>query len=348
MEDVTFDYSNLKTFSGYYKDSNLLKRSASGGAASILSETIIKNGGVVFGTDFSSDFQDAVYLCIDNIGDLERIKGSKYISTSKRMVYNGEDRNVYDVVFEKIKERRLVLFVGLGCDIGGLYQYLKKHTVDVSNLFTVDLICHDPALKEIHRQYISNLQKKYGSPIVRYSMKYKTKNWISPHLYAEFENGKIFDRPFYDTDFGMMFRYYSPLGCYKCKFKGSDHCSDITIGDHWGLSKFNSKYNVMGMSIFFVRTEKGMNLVSKINENDFYISDFDTHEALINNPMYYMCREKPFDYNNFVYVIEQKGLHVAAVKKVGLLKYCLKTNYSLQKIINRIPMKFKKTFFTKD
>ena len=172
IEDVVFDSFNLKTYSGYYVDNDKLINSASGGAVSAISEAIISRGGVVFGASYSDDFKRAEYRCIDSLDGLELLKGSKYCETSKEIVINNETKSCYAVLEEKIKENRLILFVGLGCDIGAVLTYCESKKLDTSNLFTIDILCHGPTTALVHRQYIEGLEKKHRSKIKSFNVRY--------------------------------------------------------------------------------------------------------------------------------------------------------------------------------
>ena len=149
---MAFDCSGLKAYSGYYRDTQKLLQSASGGAASVLAQAVIRNGGAVFGASYSADFRTAEYSYIERPEDLGRLKGSKYIPTLKRVLVDGEYVPLWPLVAEKLKKGKEILFTGLGCDVAALKSYLKANHVDFSRLYTVDLICYGPAIPEVHRQ----------------------------------------------------------------------------------------------------------------------------------------------------------------------------------------------------
>ena len=175
MNNINQD--TLCAYSGYYKDANTLRQSSSGGAASILSQIIIRNNGTVFGAVYSPDFREAEFACIEQEEELFRLKGSKYIQTQKRVFINGEYVLLWPLVAEKLKAGREVLFTGLGCDVAALYSYLRANHVDTSKLYTIDLICFGPAILEIHRQYIESLERKYHSRIKSFTVRHKLTGW---------------------------------------------------------------------------------------------------------------------------------------------------------------------------
>ena len=322
---MSFDCSGLTAYSGYYKDTQRLLQSASGGAANVISEAIIKNGGVVFGACYSPDFRTAEFACVESLEDLGRLKGSKYIPTLKRVLLDGEYVPLWPLVAEKLKEGREVLFTGLGCDVAALKSYLKANHVDSSRLYTVDLICFGPAIPEVHRQYVEALEKKYHSHLKSFTVRHKAKGWTPIHIRAEFENGREFLTPFYESDYGIAFSAYTREQCYKCKFKGANHQADITVGDYWGLTLEMAGWNKNGVSIFLVRSEKGEELLRKIDQQEFSLRPEDVNFAVEHNTMYYESRKKPENYGKFGKFCDDlmsRGLHRAIENHIGLKKYC--------------------------
>ena len=311
IEEAGFDYTRLKTYSGYYLDKDKLLKSASGGAVSVISEAIIRQGGVVFGVVYSDDFKRAEYKCAETLDDLEALKGSKYCETVKEIVTETGPRSVYEVLGEKLREGRTVLFVGLGCDVGGAKAYCERSGLDTSRLYTIDILCHGPTTASVHRQYVEGLERDHNSKLKSFTVRYKKEGWTPPYIHAEFENGDVFDTPFYQSDYGAAFSRYSLHGCYSCRFRGADHASDITCGDFWGLIESMSGWNPDGVSIMFVRTPKGEELTDMIDREVYHIESADTAFALSNNRWYYKCRTRDKHYESFDKDLKEKGLNYA-------------------------------------
>ena len=95
----------IKSYSGYINNNDELLTTSSGGIATALSKVVINNNGCVFGARYSSDFYYVEYCCIDNIEDLDQIKGSKYAKAASN--------NCYETLSKKLAEGRTVLFIGL-------------------------------------------------------------------------------------------------------------------------------------------------------------------------------------------------------------------------------------------
>ena len=316
-----FDTSTLHAYSGYFNDTEKLLQSSSGGGASALSAEILTGGGAIFGACYSEDFKRAEFACIEREEDLFRLKGSKYIETDKRIFQGNKYVSLWPIVAEKLEAGKKVLFIGLGCDVAALKAFLSNKKVDTSNLYTVDLICMGPTFQEVHRQYIENLERKYQSRIINFTVRHKAKGWTPPYILAEFENGKKFSTLFYGTDYGIAFGSYARRVCYGCKFRGKNHQADITVGDFWGLKPGMKGYNPNGVSIFLVRTEQGEELIRKIDREKFTIEPADVDFAVEHNPMYYKRREIPEDYDKFCEDLKSVGLHRAIINHLGIKRY---------------------------
>lgn len=241
---------DVAVYGSYLTDDAKILQSASGGIATALSEFMLQQGGYVVGVTYSNDFHKAEYTIVDRVSDLQKLKGSKYIDCDKK--------NIYSEVKKLIDAGQKVLFFGLPCIVGALYKFIGERP---ENLLTCELICHGPTYAKVHSDYIEFLEKKYKSKIVDFSVRHKNGAWTPGYLYAEFENGHIFQRPFHETEYGFAFYVLSKKSCYNCKFKGNNRQADIMIGDFWGATEADAFWNKNGVSVIFAETEKGNSFV---------------------------------------------------------------------------------------
>ena len=72
-----------------------------------------------------------------------------------------------------------------------------------------------------------------------------------------------------------------------------------------------SGWNDNGVSIMFVKTPKGKQLIGMIDKKHFHIEQADTSFALENNKMYFECRSKEKNYDKFGKDLSENGLHYA-------------------------------------
>ena len=301
----------MEVYSGYVKSKTKLLNSSSGGVATSLAERIIEIGGVVFGVRYTDDFYSAEFCKVDSICDLKQIQGTKYINASKKYLFEN--------LPEALSSNRYVLIFGLGCDIAAVRAFCKNKDLNTDRLFCVDILCHGPAPQIIHENFIKELEKKYKGKIVEYSVRYKYKGWYPFYVRAVFDNGKVYLKPFSNTDFGIAFYNVANPLCTKCCFKGEKHQGDICVGDYWGIQPNSSTWNYYGVSVIVIQNEKGKRLLGFL-DNSFFIEPASKDIFLMGNPMYYESRKELFDNDVFIKCLEKNGLHFA-VKKLLVDKH---------------------------
>ncbi len=316
-----FDITALHAYCGHLCNNQELFKSSSGGVTSALSKMIISKGGSVFGVKYSDDYYSAHYCIVTEESQINTIIGSKYIYTGKQIEYNGIIMSVFEAIEKELALGKDVLFFGLGCDVAAVKNYLDNKHIDASRIFLVDIICQGPTLSKVQESYLKNLEHKYSSEVVDFSVRYKKFGWKPPYIHVEFANGKKYEEAFYGSDFGFAFQNYSNKGCYNCQYRGLNRYSDVTIGDYWGLKKDDKEYNRNGVSLMIVRTEKGDQLIQSINPQIFIINNADIIKALTNNPMYYECRKLYKNHENFKNNLNTVGLHKAVMIELGTFKY---------------------------
>jgi len=247
----------LTSYAALNKNNAERKNSSSGGIFILLAEKVISAGGVVFGAAMSEDNRAVHHIEIDNMDEISRMMGSKYLQSSLE--------DVLTKIKSELEKGRTVLFTGTPCQINGLKKYLIK---PYDNLILVDIICHGVPSPQVWKSYTNYIENRYCSTIKEVSFRYK-KTCLE----------KIGIKPLYNGDrevfiansknsFMRMFlkNYCLRESCYQCVsklIKGSD----ITLGDFWGVEESAPEMSDgMGTSIVFVRTEKGMALFESIKE----------------------------------------------------------------------------------
>ena len=118
-------------FAAWAKDRLVRMNSATAGAFSAMAQCVLSQGGVICGAS-NVDGIHVKHICIENISELYRIQGSKYTQSNAK--------GIYKAVFRYLKQGRFILFSGTGCQVAGLYSYLRKRKYK-GRLITVDLIC---------------------------------------------------------------------------------------------------------------------------------------------------------------------------------------------------------------
>ncbi len=296
---------DIAVYGGYIDDEEKLMRSVSGGIATALAERMVEEGGYVAGVAYSDDFYRAEYIITKERGDLERLKGSKYIEVDKK--------DIYSRVKRLLDGGERVLFIGLPCAVAGLYAFLGAR---VERLLTCELVCHGPTIARVHEEYIAYLEKKHRSKIVAFSVRHKKKDWFSACLCAKFKNGKTFEKPFYNTEYGFAFSIFGREACYRCPFKGDNRRGDIMVGDFWGATERDMFWNEKGVSVVFAETEKGNRALMNLQSIRLFPTTFE--RAVAHNPAVVHSRRKDPKCEKFEKWFQKRGLLYAARRCIGV------------------------------
>lgn len=310
MQDI-FSDNEIQAYAGYFLGEDKLKQSSSGGAATAVSEAVIRKGGVVFGVRYSSDFLDAEYGRADSILDLHSFKGSKYISVKKRIMWDGKYVSVFSAVEEDLISEKIVLFIGSGCCLFALQKYLKQKKVSFAKLYMIEHICDGVTDDLVHREFVSCLKNRFHSKVTQFNVRYKKNGWVPPYIFAKFENGELYERQFSLSDYGYAFSNYKLKKCYHCSFKGAYHPGDLVVGDYWGCCQGMEEYNPNGVSLMIVQSEKGKDLLDFIDTDDFSIKKTDARYALYHNKKYFISHEPFGKWALFDDTIKKSGLRNA-------------------------------------
>lgn len=266
---------NLQAYAAVNMDAQMLDRSSSGGIFTIIAESILADGGVVFGAAFSEDFRCVNHIAIESKEELEALRGSKYLQSSIG--------NTYRQTKDYLETGRKVLFTGTPCQIAGMYGFLKK---SYTNLYTLDVICHGVPSPLAWEKYLEYHEKKAGEKILQAYFRIKNPSWKEFSLQLLFCNGKEYRKKHYNDMYMRCFLKNLDLrpSCYACKFKLDDMKADCTLGDFWGIEGVlpEAAYQ-KGVSLVLVRTEKGNALLSGVMDK-LWIQKVDVPQALAGNP----------------------------------------------------------------
>lgn len=246
----------IELYSLNIKDSNIREKSTSGGAFFAIAQYVISRGGYVYGVAFNDNFE-AVHICAENMNEVQRCMKSKYIQSNMEGIYNE--------IAERTKSK-LVLFSGTPCQVEALSRFPN---VNRDNLILVDIICHGVPSPKLWRKYLIEKEKKYGkikNIITRDKERYGSS--LSETI-IEFENGKEYREVLDKDDYMRAFmRGYSLRNtCYRCRYKGRNRKSDITIGDFITAMDYIQSANIsLGMSLVIANSDKGQQIMQLVND----------------------------------------------------------------------------------
>lgn len=246
-------------------DENIRLESSSGGIFTELAKSIILKNGVVYGAAYDEQFT-VRHCCVESEADLRKLRGAKYAESNLG--------NTYKDILNRLKKGQFVLFSGTPCQVAGLKSFVRK---DFHNLFCVDFVCYGVPSPEAWKAYIEFRSKEDadGKRPCSINLRSKETGW-SRYQYSnvfEYDNGEKHSVLSFQSLYMKMFTgdYISRQSCENCNFKGYNRCSDITLGDFWGIWDIDPEMDDnKGTSVVLLQSEKGKKLWEEIKDKIKY------------------------------------------------------------------------------
>lgn len=242
-----------KVYALWSKDKKTRAESTSGGFFSVLAESVIRNGGVVFGASWAPDFLSVRHVKVDKLEDLALIRKSKYVES--------DSRAAIEQCSELLIAGRTVLFSGTPCQVAAVQKRAGEHR---QNLVTCDFVCHGTPRADVFASYIDELEKQEKASVTRYEFRNKDKGWNNWRILYSLSNGRTKTMPPQNDPFylGFLKGVFLRTPCYTCPFSTIHRISDFTLGDCWRVAASHPQYDDNGgTSLVFVNTEKAEGLL---------------------------------------------------------------------------------------
>ncbi len=243
QEGYIFQHSNKK----------IRKESTSGGAFTAISEYILKNGGVVYGVGFDSNF-NVKHIRITQEKDLYKFRNSKYVQS--------DPNSTFLQVLDDLKKNLLVCYSGTACQIEGLKAFLRK---DYENLITVDVVCRAVPSPLLWKKYFDYRNNQKNIKKIYFREKFYGYKYSNLSIYNE--NDCIYHNGI-DTD-PYLRAFFSNIACrpscYNCHFKEQLHKSDFTIWDCFEVDKFSKDFDDdLGTTRVLINSQRGRKIFDNI------------------------------------------------------------------------------------
>lgn len=328
-------HSPQKGFAAIAKDEFTYKTTTSGGIATVISNNIIKQKGVVYGTGLEDGKIKVIRIEKDK--DLNKIKGSKYVHSYVE--------NSYRKIKKDLELGLKVLFIGTPCQINGLQLFLRKK---YENLYTIDLICHGvPTQKFLYDEKKSKSKRDIPIKFISFrnenGYEIKIEDEFSTRIEKDYNN-----RYYYAFLNAIIYRE----NCYDCKYAKNKRCGDITLGDFWGLKTELLFEHKKGVNCVLVNTDKGIELFNDI-KHDIYYKETGLEEIIAGNDQLRKPSEKHKKRDLFLKYYLKKG-YKSAMKKavfpdfyikktIKNIKNNIKTNKTIYEMYKKI-----RSFFCKE
>ncbi len=269
-------------------DTELLKKSASGGIFATMAKSIITEGGVVYGASLwlENGKVQCEHVPVESIDDLHKIQGSKYVQSSTD--------GIFSAVRSQLKTGRNVLFGGTSCQVASLKKFLGK---DYENLLTVDLVCHGVPNIQVLQEYLDYKSSQIGEEIIDFTFRVregKNKPYVLT-ITSKDKAGKIHKHyeSLRDSSFYRLFMArgcYRP-SCYNCPFASISKPADITLGDFYPSDKdisIKQQFSTIELlSTVITHNKKGNTVISCLENHGLQLVSHSTddlinrHEQLI-------------------------------------------------------------------
>ncbi len=320
-------YSNKKpnTCYAYMAKDEIRIKSSSGGAFYELAKYFIKNNGYVSGVVLNKEYE-AMHIVSNIPEDIERMRGSKYIQSNTKHCY----KEIKELLEKNIK----ILFTGTPCQVAGLKSYINK---DYKNLYCIDIVCHGVPSKIVFKKYIEEE-----------CLENNNEKWISTQFRDKSYNGW---RDFYVTTItdnnhhsvnqkddifikAFLKDICLRISCEKCPYSKFPRQGDITIGDFWGIDKYNKDFDdKKGTSVIFVNNNKGKTLLNILKNDAKLCKKVNKKYAINNNPN--LIKPSVFHKNRRIFFkdLETKSLKDSLEKNINdkcdimILNYWFAVNY---------------------
>lgn len=240
-----------------HKDIHEVETSRSGAAFIAISDYILDNGGIVYGVGYKDHFR-VVHKRAATKDERNEFKGSKYVQS----YLDG----IFKQVKEDLKKGYTVLFSGTPCQTAGLNSFVGKKLRE--NLILVDIVCHGVPSPYIWRDYLTYIENKYKSKVVKVDFRDKSRIGWSGHIESFiFENGNKIESVIFKDLF--LKNLISRPSCSVCHFANFNRPSDFTIGDYWGWNRISNNFNSdnKGCSLLFINSQKGHELFKTISHS---------------------------------------------------------------------------------
>ncbi len=219
------DNSNNKPicYSAYSKDMVARMKSSSGGIFFELAKAVFAQNGVVVGAAVGND-GEVESRAIEKIEEIDCLLGSKYVQNNTKDIF------VY--VLKLLKDKRIVAFCSTPCQCNALIKFFGGKRPE--GLLLIDFICHGVPSEMVWKKYLSHITK--GNELKDVSFRDKRIDWGNFGMKISTNEVEYFSKH-QDDPYMKLFlgnRILRP-SCYKCRSKGENRFSDITLGDFWGI-----------------------------------------------------------------------------------------------------------------
>ena len=250
---------SIQVYAVKHRNMDTRMASRSGGIFTALSDWVLRDEGVIYGCILGKNFE-ALHTRAVTAAERNKMRGSKYIPSSMG--------DVFKQVKEDLIVGRKVLFSGTSCQVAGLLAYLEKN---YNNLLCVDIVCHGVPSPTVWKSYLKWQEYKNKAKCEHVNFRNKVDFGWNAHVETlkmktvdgaiKAVNSKIFKTIYYSHNILRP-------SCYYCPYKSTEHPSDITIADYWGIEKAAPGFSDnRGVSLVLVNNKRGVTAFQNVKKD---------------------------------------------------------------------------------
>ncbi len=230
-----------KYYAGFKKNKEERRKSASGGIADAIAQYVIQKGGYICAAAWIDG--ELKHIITNNYNDFNYMRGSKY--------FQSKIGHCYKEIENLLKDDKIVAFIGTPCQAAGLRLFLGK---EYKNLYIADIICHGvPSQKIFNRFLDDNGIKSAGESHI--TIDFRDGGWKDRNLSIRHDDKLVYSNNKTSYVDGFLNNLFLRNSCYKCPFSQEYRCSDITIGDYWGIERLDKSLDDnLGVSLISVNS----------------------------------------------------------------------------------------------
>lgn len=252
--------------------------STSGGAFTEICLTLDDRKPIIFGARFDG-LDHVVHDFVEGARAIVPLRKSKYVQS--------EVGHSLAKCQAFLREGRTVVFSGTPCQIAGLRGFLCR---DYENLVTLEFICHGAGSPSFFRACLREMERRFGKKIVEYGFRSKLKNAQKHEQYTSYYRfcdgaERLISRDLYNRFF--LRQLCLRKSCMEqCPFRHPERYADITFADCRGEESLYPRKDGKNWSVIIANTEKGRDIVSKLQER-MVLHDYPAELLKLTNPFYY-------------------------------------------------------------
>lgn len=311
-----------KSFIVRHNNEKTRMNSRSGAVFVSCSDFILKKKGVVYGCVMNGN--KAIHVRAESKKDRDEMCRSKYVQS--------DTQKIYSQIQEDLITGKYVLFSGTGCQVDAVVQYLKRKHVDMSNFYSMDLVCHGAPSPRLFSEYFEYMENLYKGKIEHFEFRDKSVCGWDDHI----ETFEINGVKHFSTKWRELFytNAISRPSCSNCKYAALNRAGDITFADAWGIKQAAPEiHDNRGVSSILVNSKKGEDLLTYV-QNECYVKEVPLNVIMQHNmkktSMPTVNREKlwkVYSENGIAGLIECYGRQSVFIRLKQKIKYILRKIY---------------------